>query len=136
MRDKPNLVEMDQVTEMSAAERLNYTLQCVIETEEVWGLGDRSGWILKELEDGTVCLPIWPFKEYTVEMNVNDWDDQGPLSVSLEHFIYKVLGMLKDEEMLVEVFPTQKSIGQIMSAIELTEMLEGMVDAGEYYMEG
>ena len=121
---------------MSAVERLHYSLQCVIETEEVWGLGDSSGWILKTLDEATTCLPIWPFKDYTVEMNVGDWDDQSPVSVSLEHFIYQVLGMLKDEDMSVEVFPTRDSSGEIISAHELYEMLEGMVDAGEYYMEG
>lgn len=136
VRDKPSEKELVQINAMSRAERVQYFLHCVIETEDVWGLGDNSGWLLKSLDDDVSCLPIWPFKDFALKMNVNDWDDQSPVSVSLEHFIYGILGKLKEADMLVEIFPTPESDGDIMTAQQLSEMLEGMLDAGEYYMEG
>jgi hypothetical protein len=58
------------------------------------------------------------------------------MSVSLEHFLYHVVGRLKTADMPIEVFPTKESAGEIISAHTFYDMLEGMMDAGEYYMEG
>ena len=58
------------------------------------------------------------------------------MAVSLEHFLYQVVGKLKAADMPIEVFPTKNAAGEIISAENMYDLLEGMIDAGEYYMEG
>lgn len=136
MRTKIDQNEVNRILQTPSVERLSYFLHSLIETEEVWGVGDESGWILKELSDGSSVLPIWPHREFTTHLLVGDWEDQTSKAVSLEHFVYEVLAMLKKNDIPVEVFPIEGQEGEILSAQQMFETLEGMIDAGEYYMEG
>lgn len=111
-------------------------LRSIMEIEEVWGLGDNTGWVLRDHDDGSVSLPVWPTREHACEMAVGEWQDQESVAVSLDHFIENILDKLKDSGYMIEISPTASEKGVLLAAKKFSEMLEGMIDAGEYYMEG
>lgn len=135
MQYKPSKIELNAVAEYSDKEKLQYFLQRVIESEEIWGLGNESGWVTR-ISDNRNCLPVWPYQEYAADCITGEWEEQQAQEMSIEQFTTKVLPLLKENDMDVEIFPTAKMQGQVIAANVLLDYLESTIDAGEYYMEG
>lgn len=131
----PTASEFESLATMPEAGRLEYFLTRTAEVEEVWGLGDDSGWIMRESGE-TTSLPVWPYRQLAVNSAEDEWQNQVANAVSLEHFIFKVLTMLVDANIMVEIMPGPNSQGQLMDPRELFQLFESIVDSGEYYIEG
>ena len=135
MKFKPSSTELSEVESYNANERLHYFLTRAVESEEVWGLSNQSGWVMKEANEHTI-LPVWPYKQLADDCATNEWQNYIPGAVSLEHFVYNLLALMEKEDIKVEVFPTATQPGLSVEANELAAQFEGMIESGEYYMEG
>jgi hypothetical protein len=135
MRYSPYAEECDAVETMANAELLDYFISRTVESEEVWGLGDETGWIMRERGSQTI-LPVWPYRKYALDCAADEWKTQAPNAVSLEHFVYRVLHLLIDQDVQVEVMPRQQAAGCLIGPQRLREMFEGVIDAGEYTLDG
>lgn len=124
-----------EVESYDANARLHYFLSRAIESEEVWGLNNRFGWVMKEA-DGQSILPVWPYEILATQCAANEWQDYTAGAVSLEHFVYKLLPVMIEQDIKVEILPTQTQSGNLLKAKELAAIFEGMLETGEYYMEG
>jgi len=128
-------LEMQSLSNMTGDDRLNYCLSRFVETEEIWGLAETQGWIIHDTESVST-LPIWPYKDLATACAKDDWKLAKPQSISLEHFIYKVSEQLIENEIQLEVLPTDLAPGKIIPARSFFKMLENMMESGEYFMEG
>ena len=135
MRYLVSTKELEEVSSYSPQRRGQYFLSRAIESEEVWGLSNQSGWILKEENDQTI-LPIWPYQQMATGCALGEWENYDANAVSLEHFVYKVLPTMVTQDILVEIFPTNSNSGELMNAEKLASIFEGLLESGEYYMEG
>lgn len=135
MRHKPSITEINEISEAAEEERLLYFLTRAIESEEVWGIGDHKNWLLKEIDNQQV-LPVWPYEILVKECINPDDEDKTQDAISLEQFVYHVLQTMIKQDIGVEVLPTKTQSGKIISAQDLMNLLEGMMDSGEYYLEG
>lgn len=135
MQFKPTQNEFDTFSNMPAVERMQYFLTRTIEAEEVWGINDFSGWILRNVEDKTI-LQVWPYAQLSADYIVSQSETYKPGAVSVEHFVYNLLQTMITENIDIEIFPTSSNDGIIISAAELYEILNTMLESGEYYMEG
>lgn len=135
MRHQPSNSEQQQLEAFSPSELLHYFLTRVIESEELWGLGDSSNWVMRETGEIT-SLPVWPYKTFAASCALDDWEDYSPCAVSLEHFVYQLLPVMDKQDIKVEIFPYKTRTGRLMESRELASLLEGMMESGEYYMEG
>lgn len=135
MRYTPSEIELSSMASASADERLYYFLTRVMESEEVWGLGDGSGWRIKDV-DNKEMISVWPYKCLAEACDDGKQGAAVADAVSLEQFVEHVLSMMATQQLLVEVFPTQTQPGKILVAQELGELLEGMMESGEYFLEG
>ncbi len=131
----PSEAELSSLKSASAEERLHYFLTRAMESEEVWGLGDRSGWRIKEVADKEM-IAVWPYKPLAEACAGEDLGAAQADAVSLEQFVDRVLKLMADQRLLVEVFPTPTQPGHILHARELGELFESMMDSGEYFLEG
>lgn len=131
----PTANEFELIASMSEAGLLEYFLTRVAEVEEVWGLGDDTGWIMRETGE-TTSLPVWPYRQLAIDSAEDEWQNQVANAVSLEHFIFNVLTMLIDANIMVEIMPGPNRQGQLMNPRELFQLFESIVDSGEYYIEG
>jgi len=135
MKYKPSNTELSELDSYSTKERLHYFLTRAVESEEVWGLSNQSGWVMREADEQTI-LPVWPYQGLAENCAENEWQNYVPGAVSLEHFVYKLLPVMIAQEIKVEILPTTNQPGNLLDARELSSLLEGMLESGEYYMEG
>lgn len=135
MKYQPSTTELSEVESYGAKERLYFFLTRAIESEEVWGLSNESGWVMKEINGQTV-LPVWPYQVLAKNCATNEWQDYAPGAVSLEHFLYKLLPLAVEQDIKIEILPTTALPGHLLDAKELASMVDGMLESGEYYMEG
>ena len=135
MRFTPSNHEITAINSMSDREILEYFITRVAEVEEVWGLGNENGWVMRE-KDGTTSLPVWPYKKFAMDSAIDEWEDQVCSAISLEHFVFKVLGMLTDNDIFVEIMPKGSGEGQRIEAGNLFTLFESVIESGEYFLEG
>jgi hypothetical protein len=135
MRYSPLETELDMLDGMSTDERLHYATTRMIESEEVWSLGDENGWIIRD-EDGRQIIPVWPYRQLAMEHIAGGSESPVPQATSLEYFVYGVLDMCQQDDIWLEVFPHGQKTGKLMRAAVLLEILNGMLETNEYFIEG
>ena len=135
MRFAPTLSEQALLNELPAVGRLEYAVSRIFECEEVWGLGDENGWLIRDVDDKAV-ISIWPYRQMAQECAQGDWSGCSAISVSLEHFLYTLLKQCQNSAITLEVCPAPGSAGYQLPATALYEMLENMVESGSYFIEG
>lgn len=135
MRYTPFDTEIAMLENMTAAERMEYATTRMIECEEVWSLGDESGWSIRDAY-GKQIIPIWPYQQCALDYHAGEPGSLVPHATSLENFVYEVLEQCKEGEIFLEVFPLTQSEGLIMPAADLFEILNGMLETNEYFIEG
>lgn len=135
MRYAPYDVEYQEAPSLSEGEQLEYFLTRVFETEEIWGLDDGCEWVFRQTESGTT-MPVWPYEKFAKDSAEFLDSASQPQAESLEDFMYHTLEMLIEEDVMVEIMPTGKKLGCIISPHQLLSIFTGMIDAGEYRMDG
>ena len=135
MRYSPYDHEYEAVDSMKETELLEYFLTRVFETEEVWGLDDGSEWIIHDV-NGQSCMPVWNYKKFASESANAEWSHCKPEAESLEAFLHTTIEMLIDEKAMLAVMPIKSSTGCLISPAKLKSILDGMIDAGEYTLDG
>jgi hypothetical protein len=133
MRYAPTQQELQEIGSMSAPLRLQYFLTRVMEAEEVWGLADRYGWVMREDGDNTI-LSIWPYRQCADACIVEP--DLHAHATSLDHFVERILQTLIDEDIQLEILPGRDTCGALLSAVELQSMFKSLMESGEYFLEG
>merc|ERR1711879_571821 len=123
------------VFELRGSELLDYFLLRAFETEEVWALREGKPWMVREV-DGECVMALWPYKRYAREAALDVWHSGRPDAVSLEYFMENVLPLLAAENTLLDVMPRNGTVGFLISPQRLLSIFEGMMDAGEYRLEG
>lgn len=135
MRYTPLETEVTLLDDMTSAERMHYATTRMVESEEVWSMGNEDGWAIHDVDDLQV-IRIWPYRQFAEEHGVKDNDSMEAQATSLENFVYNVLDMCKDGDIWLEVFPVQGLKGYLMEAADLFEIFKSMLDTGEYFIEG
>ena len=135
MRYEPSANECADIESMEDADLLDYFITRAAEAEEVWGLGDDSGWLMRA-QGEQAALPVWPYREFAHACAVGEWETQVTKAVSLEHFLSKILRLLVDQDLQVEIMPTRSRQGQRVHPERLFKLFESVIDAGEYTLEG
>ncbi len=135
MRYEPYEDEYAAVPLMTDAELMEYFLYRVFETEEVWGLKENSTKFIQE-EGEQVTQPVWPYKRYAEEAAVGKWAMYVSAAVSLEFFMEQILHQLAREDVLLDIMPRPSGAGCLVSPQRLFSILEGMLESGEYSLDG
>lgn len=135
MHFEPTTQEYAALHDMSGMALMEYFIIRVVEVEEVWGLGDETGWVMRESGDQTT-LPVWPYEQLAYNCAVGDWRGQVCKSVSLEHFISHILKLLINNGIQIEIMPNENAQGHIMDPQQLLTLFESVLETGEYYLEG
>jgi hypothetical protein len=63
-------------------------------------------------------------------------DTPFPQATSLEYFVYGVLDMCRTDDIWLDVFPHGSEAGKLMRSEDLYEILNGMLETNEYFIEG
>ena len=136
MRYTPYEHEYQSSDSFSDTQQLEYFLTRVFETEEVWGLDDGCEWIFRTSASGENSLVVWPYKKFAEEAAVDAWSAYHVEAESLESFMEITLEMLMTEDVMVEIMAKPDKPGCLISPHQLKSILTGMIDAGEYRLDG
>jgi hypothetical protein len=106
-----------------------------MESEEVWGLSNTSGWVMKQDKDKCI-LPIWPYEILANKCKSDVWRHHSADAVSLEYFVYKLLPIMIERGIEIEILPTDTRTGNLLQATELAGLFTGILETEDYYLEG
>lgn len=134
MQYTPLDTEITMLVSMTAEERLHYATTRMIESEEVWSLGNENGWVIRDVDDKQF-ISVWPYRLLALEYGPEETDTAFPQAISLEYFVYDVLNMCKANNIWLEVFPKADDRGSLMRSSDLYEILNGMLETNEYFIE-
>lgn len=134
MRHTPYESEYRAAPQMSDSERLDYFLTRCFETDEVWFLAQQSRPLERELT-GRLAVPVWPYARFADDA-ANTFAGAECTSISLEHFLYRLLDELQQRDVWIEVMPRDDAVGCLITPQRLSSIFEGMIDAGEYRFDG
>lgn len=135
MHHAPTAAEAKYLVDARSEEKLDYFLSRAMECEEIWGLNNASGWIMRDYGE-TTCLPVWNYAVMADACAIDELSDYAADSTSLEHFVYGILPQLRDMEVKVELLATPEQKGIQLTAEVLFEILERKLESAEYYPEG
>ena len=136
MRYSPYGYEYSALEKMNDNQLLEFFLTRIFETEEVWGLDDTVEWIIRDNDVSHASLPVWPYKNLANEAAIGHWQSLFASDMSLEEFMRHTLDTMKEENILIEIIPRKGKHGCLIEAAKLLSILEGMIDAGEYTLDG
>jgi|GEM_PF-721753 len=135
--------EIAALPSLSDGERLDYFLLRAFETEEAWMLKQGALWFSRPLENevngfaaGQRILPVWCYRHYAMDAALEIWTDCRPASVSLEYFIEEEIPRLIEQDIVLDVMPRDSEPGCLITPHRLSSIFEGIMNAGEYRLEG
>ncbi|MAK89913.1 MAG: hypothetical protein CMI13_01565 [Oleibacter sp.] len=135
--------EIAALPALSDGERLDYFLMRAFETEEFWALKQGTEWLTRPLTEeingfaaGQLILPAWCYRHYAMDAALDIWTDCRPASVSLEYFIEEEIPRLIEQDIVLDIMPRNDQPGCMITAHRLSSIFEGIMDAGEYRLEG
>ena len=135
MRHRPSESEISGLSHMSQAERLSYFLSRSMEVEEIWSLGNASGWELQE-RDGRSFVYVWPYIDLARMNLADDSGSSSPQATSLDHFFQNILPIMIQQKIDLDVLSLPGCAGRLIAASDLYTMMESLLESGEYYIEG
>jgi hypothetical protein len=106
--------EVDKLFKKPAEKRYEYFIKKVCDTEEVYGLADEEGWaLLSDDDDDTDIIPLFPHIEAAERFRVEgDFEEYG-IGVLDVHELLEWLDDMKDEKMMVAIFPNLELSGVV-----------------------
>lgn len=136
MRYEPHSYEYTAIATMDDEALLQFFLTRIYETEEIWGLKEGGAFWLTFERNGRETLPVFPYKRFAEEACVNDWAVMVPVTESIEYFLDKTLPRLIQNNVVLEVMPRQEGPGSLLTARQLHDILENMIENGTYTLDG
>ncbi|MCG8313011.1 MAG: DUF2750 domain-containing protein [Pseudomonadales bacterium] len=136
MRYSPYEHESQNIADFNEGQILEYFLTRVFETEEVWGLSNGAEWIYRNEDQANATLPLWPYESYAKSAAAGEWINYHAQEASLEAFLYSILETLVEDDIMIELMPKHDQPGCLISPQQLFSILEGMLHAGEYRLDG
>jgi hypothetical protein len=97
--------EYENVIRLSPGKRYEYFIKKCCDWQEIWSIGDQSGWCLFGDPHESECVPIWPAERYARAFCVDEWKDCVPEIISLDDWLKKWIPGLKKDKRLIAIFP-------------------------------
>ena len=135
--------EIAALPAMADGERLDYFLLRTFETDEVWALKLRNSWFSRPLPQacagfaaGQAVMPLWCYRHYSQDAALDIWMDCRPDALSLEDFLEREIPQLIAADIVLDIMPRAGEPGCLITPQQLLSIFTGLMDAGEYRLEG
>lgn len=135
--------EISALPHMSDGERMDYFLLRAFETEEIWALREGRRWFDRPLSDhvngfaaGVPVMPLWCYRHYSQEAALDIWMDCRPDSMALEYFLEQEIPQFAARDIVFDIMPRAGNPGCLITPQRLASVFEGLLDAGEYRLDG
>nr|WP_081054135.1 DUF2750 domain-containing protein [Burkholderia vietnamiensis] len=119
---KPHPKKIENVLRLDTQARCDYFVRKVADSEVVWGLFD-TGWAIGT-SDGHTVIPFWPEEDFSAMCASNEWKNFHPKAIALDEFMSRWLPGMETDRRLCAVFPGPEGKGQLLSPLELLELIK------------
>lgn len=116
--------QFSAVSALSGPERFLHFVKRIADTESVWGLRDKDGWVGVCDDDGNQGIPFWPHADYAAACAKGEWIGYEAKALSIREFIDAWLPNLDQQGVAVAVFPTLDLSGVFVPALQLKAAIE------------
>lgn len=104
--------------------RYKYFFSMAAESEQIYGIKDKKGWITIKDEDNNIAMPVWPSYECAKYCIENQWKEAQIESIDLFEFLEYWLDGMRRDGCRVLVFSDSDGIGVSVEADKLKLELE------------
>ncbi|OUS23962.1 hypothetical protein A9Q99_25750 [Gammaproteobacteria bacterium 45_16_T64] len=105
--------QFTSISKLSEEQRYDYFMRTVARWEEVWSLHSPDGWVELSVDDGQVCLPVWPHPDFAKAWAVSEWSDCKPKAIKLDVWLERWTPGLQDDDTVLAIFPVNEGEGVI-----------------------
>lgn len=116
--------EVEEIFCLTKDRKYKYFFDKVAETEQVWGLKDKNGWVTIKDENNNIAMPIWPGFEFAKYCTENQWKEANPEGIDLFEFMEYWLQGMKRDGCRVLVFGDSEGRGISVDSEEFKKELE------------
>lgn len=111
--------EFQRVLALPPQERYSHFVDRVANTQQLWSLRTRSGWVTMGDESAGQIVPVWPDSRYAEMFIGEDWAEAQVTGITLRDWVdRRVPGMIK-QGTRIAVFPvTAASAGAVVTEPE------------------
>ena len=114
-----NIREIESVVNLAGSERYSYFIKRVADSQKVWSLRNKDGWVLASDVGGNEVVPVWSHIEYAKLCVNGEWQNCVPEFINLQNWLDRwIPGMIKDKRK-VGVFPTLVCKGVVINREKL-----------------
>jgi len=126
-----NEKEFGAVCALPAPRRYDYFIGKVTDWEEVWSVGEGTGWSLLSGADGLEVVPVWPAAAYAQACCVDEWKNCTPKAIPLAQWMEKWIPGMEADKKTVAVFPLPHGKGIVVKPSDLKLDLDEALRAYE-----
>jgi len=123
--------ELKAVSALDESARYDYFVNKVADWEEIWSVGDKSGWAMYADDSEKELIPVWPASAYAAKCCTDSWEGHKPKKISLEDWLDKWTPGMAADGRLVVVFPLPNDKGVIVSPERLESDLSNSMSQYE-----
>lgn len=114
--------EIAEVLAKKPENRYKYFIKTVMKEEEVWGLADKEGWLMLEVEeDDTDVLMVFPNREFAEIFREKGGFEEFQLEVLDLYEFVDWLDDFEEKKMKIAVFPTPDFQSAVMTPERIKE---------------
>lgn len=121
--------QIEEILAKKPENRYKYFIKTVAAEEEVWGLADKEGWLMLEVEsEGQDALAVFPSAEFAeIFKRSGGFEDMLVEVLDLNEFL-EWLEDMENEGLHVAVFPTPNFQSAVMKPVRVLEDFEAEFD--------
>jgi hypothetical protein len=97
--------QFEAVIALSAPRRYEHFIKRIADSEAVWSLRSREGWVMSGDGQGGELMPVWPHPRYAAACATDAWSGTEPAAIPLHDFRAKWLPGLERDGRRLAVFP-------------------------------
>lgn len=88
--------------------RYTYTIKRIADAEALWYILDEDGYLIIQTDGNKKFLPVWSSKEYAQVFCVKGENNYKYSAFTWETFEDSVMEYIRQNDILINVFPTKK----------------------------
>ena len=116
--------QFSAVSALAGPVRFKHFISRVTDWETVWGLRNKSGWVVAGDDAGNSGFPVWPHPDYALACATGDWDGNSSAPIDVHDFVENWLPEMDADGVFIAVFPTPEMRGVPINASELQSYLQ------------
>lgn len=122
-----NEKQFEAVLALDSSKRYEHFLGKVADWEQLWGVKNKSGWLVPVAPEGFEYFPLWPHPDYAQGVADKNFPGHVATEITLRNLLETWLPRLEDDKVKLAIFPNNEWTFWCIEPWDLKEELLGEV---------